>query len=388
MPDVWIDTRGTALSGGTGVATYAAGLASTLEQMGITPDFLRLTLGGEVATPARPNALTAISCILRALGPWVKIRRDRDGHPYLPYMFRMGNTHLRCFGKPLCLKTPAPPTIMHWTYPLPIKIMNSVNITTIHDIIPIINSDLTGINPLRMKKVLRSVAENSDHIITVTETVKQQIIENLGINGKLITNLYQCAGITNEEARLLPKAEPVAPADAFVCVGRVEARKNIRRLVIAHGISRTTRPLVIIGPDGDDRPDLSPVHGQQQVIRVPWCARHSLLRAIAEARALLFPSLAEGFGLPIIEAMSLNVPVMTSSGGATEEVSGGAALLVNPLDLEQMGEAIRALDEMDMDTRRALCQSGRERAKFFSVNSQASRMKKFYNNINIKYSLH
>ncbi|ATU73972.1 Protein rfbU [Gluconacetobacter sp. SXCC-1] len=380
MPDVWIDTRGTALDGGTGIATYATGLASTLERMGITPDFLRLTPAGAPVAPGRPGALTVASCILRALAPWVGIRQDCEGHPYLPYMFRMGNTHLRCFGRPLCLKATTPPAIMHWTYPLPLKVKNAVNITTIHDIIPLLNPDLTGINPVRMKRVLRAVTRNMDHIITVTETVRQQVITHLGVDESRITNLYQCAGISVEEARLLPEAERIAPADAFVCVGRVEARKNIRRLVIAHGMSKTRRPLVIIGPDGDDRPDLSPVQAGQTIIRVPWCARPSLLRAMAEARALLFPSLAEGFGLPIIEAMSLDIPVMTSMGGATEEVSGGAALLVDPLDSDQMRKTICVLDGMDAEKRENLCKNGRERANFFSIDSQAARMKVFYKN--------
>ncbi|MDT8870482.1 glycosyltransferase [Komagataeibacter rhaeticus] len=132
-------------------------------------------------------------------------------------------------------------------------------------------------------------------------------------------------------------------------------------------MSKTRRPLVIIGPDGDDRPDLSPVQAGQTIIRVPWCARPSLLRAMAEARALLFPSLAEGFGLPIIEAMSLDIPVMTSMGGATEEVSGGAALLVDPLDTDQMSKTICVLDGMDAEKRENLCKNGRERAISFRL---------------------
>lgn len=382
MSDVWIDTRGTALGGGTGIATYATGLASTLGRMGITPDFLRLApTGAPMASP--PGALAVVSCILKALAPWAGIRQDRMGHPYLPYMFRMGNTHLLCFGKPLCLRATVPPRIMHWTYPLPLKVMNAVNIATIHDIIPLLNPDLTGIDPVRMKKVLCAVTSSMDHIVTVTETVRQQVIDHLGVDESRITNLYQCAGVTAEEAGMLPQAEAVAPADAFVCVGRVETRKNIRRLVVGHGMSGTRRPLVIIGPDGDDRPDLSPVHGEQKIIRVPWCGRYSLLRAIAQARALLFPSLGEGFGLPIIEAMSLNTPVMTSAGGATQEVAGGAALLVNPLDTKQISETIRMLDGMDTAKRDKLIAAGQERAEFFSVNMQAGRMREFYNNIGI-----
>ena len=383
MLNIWVDTRGTALAGGTGIATYAQGLASTLTRMGYKPDFLRQVPTGESPPFGPVNKFTALICIIKALKPVVHIREDHEGHPYLPLMFRMGNTHFRCFGKPLCIKTPSPPQVMHWTYPLPLKIMNTINITTIHDIIPLVNSEITGINKNKMRKILTSTINNMDYIVTVTESVRQQIIKNLDVSPDRIENLYQCAGVSEEETRLLSMAEAVAPADAFVCVGRVESRKNIRRLIIAHGLSKTTRSLVIIGPDGDDYPDLSPIHNEQKIIRVPWCARYSLLRAIAEARALLFPSLAEGFGLPIIEAMSLNTPVMTSIGAVTEEVSGGAALLVDPLDIEQMSRTIRIIDEMDTTTRGKLCEAGYRRARFFSVDMQAERMKNFYNKINL-----
>ncbi|KAB8123956.1 glycosyltransferase family 1 protein [Komagataeibacter medellinensis] len=383
MMDAWIDTRGTALAGGTGIATYAEGLARTVTRMGGQVDFLSLLPTGRSRQQGQPGKLVSLACIIKALCPAVRIKQDGVGHPYLPFMFRMGNTHFRVFGQPLCLVAPRPPQVMHWTYPLPLKLKNTINITTIHDIIPITHPDLTGINKEKMQKILLCIINNSDYIICVTEYVRRKIIEYFHIPENRIKNLYQCAGISKEEVSLLSQAEAVAPADAFVCVGRVESRKNIRRLIIAHGRSGTKRPLVIMGPDGDDRPDLTPVHGRQKIVRVPWCARHSLLRAIAEARALLFPSLGEGFGLPIIEAMSLDTPVMTSAGGATEEVAGNAAMLVDPLDIDQMSRVIQRLDEMDTETYKALAVAGQERAQFFSLDMQVKRMTEFYNSIGV-----
>ena len=104
---------------------------------------------------------------------------------------------------------------------------------------------------------------------------------------------------------------------------------------------------------------------------------------IAGARALLFPSLAEGFGLPIAEAMALGTPVMTSTGGATEEVARSAALLVDPLSLDAMARAIARLDN-DAALRTSLAAAGRERARDFSLESFAERLQALHEGLIVK----
>lgn len=69
---------------------------------------------------------------------------------------------------------------------------------------------------------------------------------------------------------------------------------------------------------------------------------------------------------------------MTSAGGATQEVAGNAALLVDPMDIKEMSQTIRRLDGMDTAIRNTLVAAGRERAKFFSLDMQAARMAAFY----------
>jgi glycosyltransferase involved in cell wall biosynthesis len=77
------------------------------------------------------------------------------------------------------------------------------------------------------------------------------------------------------------------------------------------------------------------------------------------ARCVLYPSLYEGFGLPVLEAMSSGVPVVTSRGTAMEEVAGGAAVLVDPLDVEAIAEGIRSADaERDLLVPRGLARAG------------------------------
>jgi glycosyltransferase involved in cell wall biosynthesis len=98
------------------------------------------------------------------------------------------------------------------------------------------------------------------------------------------------------------------------------------------------------------------------------------------ARALLFPSLYEGFGLPVLEAMMLGTPVMTSNVTSLPEITGDAALLVNPLDLDDITGAIRKLDN-DKALRAELAARGCKRAELFSAEKYRDRVAALYRRV-------
>jgi glycosyltransferase involved in cell wall biosynthesis len=104
-----------------------------------------------------------------------------------------------------------------------------------------------------------------------------------------------------------------------------------------------------------------------------------LLGLIANARALLFPSLAEGFGLPVVEAMALGTPVLTSDRGALAEIAGGAALTVDPTRVDAMAAALARLVSDDALVR-ALVDRGRVRAATFSTDRFVARLAAVYGN--------
>jgi glycosyltransferase involved in cell wall biosynthesis len=95
---------------------------------------------------------------------------------------------------------------------------------------------------------------------------------------------------------------------------------------------------------------------------------------------LLFPSLYEGFGLPVLEAMSLGTPVMTSNAASLAEVAGDGALLVDPLDIRAMTKVIQKIDA-DGDLRADLGQRGAERAKLFSPAAYRQRIGTLYRSV-------
>ncbi|MBE7730091.1 glycosyltransferase family 4 protein [Komagataeibacter sp. FXV3] len=381
---IWLDSRNVGRTGGTGVATYARGLQECLVSMGFQTRYLWDHNPDKVET----HTERAVQRILRVFRALAFVRRIRNGYrkpsgeqyPFVPDLYRSTHIHFRRCRHLLRLRTPTPPAIMFWTYPLAVIVENTVNVVTIHDLIPLTHPDLTGIRPDFLRSLLMQLVRRADVVVTVSETVRQQIMDRLDVPADRVINLYQLAGVSQHERQQLVNAPQVAPQGCFVCIGRVEKRKNIERLVDAHARSGTRRPLVLLGPDGDDAPDFTPRTPQQQIIRIPWCSRLSLLRTLADAHALLFPSLAEGFGLPIIEAMALGVPVLTSRGGATEEIAGQAAVLVDAYDIQDITRGIRVLDDMQPGTPawETLRAAGLRQAEKFSPSAQKVRLAAFY----------
>ena len=109
---------------------------------------------------------------------------------------------------------------------------------------------------------------------------------------------------------------------------------------------------------------------------VPFSMLVTLMRS---ARALVFASLYEGFGLPVLEAFQCGAPVITANASSTAEVAGDAALLVDPYDIRQIRDAFRALAAEDAaDLRREMSEKGRRRAEAFSQDRIAARLEDCY----------
>jgi glycosyltransferase involved in cell wall biosynthesis len=162
----------------------------------------------------------------------------------MPDIFRTAQVHFNLYGRALPLRCEHPPRLMHWTYPLPLYLKGSVNIVTIHDLIPLRHPELTGIDARRMRRLLREVVPRADAIVTVSETVRAEIITELGVAPKRVFNLYQAVDVAGGEA-----GEAICPKGSFLVIGAVEKRKNIARLVAAHAASGVVNRLVVIGPE-------------------------------------------------------------------------------------------------------------------------------------------
>lgn len=190
----------------------------------------------------------------------------------------------------------------------------------------------------------------------------------------------RCVVVPNAIDRVFPDRVPEGPRDAapyFLFVGTLEPRKNLHRLLEAFARCRQagiTERLILAGRPGAaaealrrrmTAPDLA-----QAVELRTGVDDHELAALYAGATALLFPSLDEGFGLPVVEAMQLGLPVLTSDVGALREVAGDAALLVDPRDLGALASGIAKLAN-DRALRQAMITRGSERALAFTPARQA-----------------
>ena len=160
------------------------------------------------------------------------------------------------------------------------------------------------------------------------------------------------------------------PREFILFVGTLEPRKNLTRLVSAVD-QNATLPLVVAGVDGwGDQTELA----ASNALLLGFVPDGDLAALYAAATIFAYPSEREGFGLPVLEAFAQGTPVVTSRATSTEEVAGGAAVLVDPFDVASIADGLaRALDDVD-----GLGRSGRERAAAMSWKAAAERTADVY----------
>jgi glycosyltransferase involved in cell wall biosynthesis len=148
--------------------------------------------------------------------------------------------------------------------------------------------------------------------------------------------------------------------------GTIEPRKNLPRLLEAFRSLDTDRDIALAGPKGWNE-DLEKLASDlRDRVKVLGFVPHADLGPLyAGADLFCFPSLLEGFGFPVLEAMAQGTPVVTSKGTSTEEIAGVAGVLVDPLDPSSIGEGMRSLLE-DETLRTRLSTAGRERASTYT----------------------
>jgi glycosyltransferase involved in cell wall biosynthesis len=194
--------------------------------------------------------------------------------------------------------------------------------------------------------------KKATHIITVSEASKKDIETIYGISPTKITVAHN--GI-NPIFKAISECEKNAVREKygngknyFVYVGSLHPRKNIARLLKAFDVFKKNTSadtvLIIAGARGWQLKEIDEVYHQMRfkndVIFTGHLNSEELVKIVASADAMVYVSLFEGFGIPVAEAMKCNVPVITSSISSMPEVAGNAALLVNPLNVEEIANAM------------------------------------------------
>ncbi|MEJ7925424.1 glycosyltransferase family 1 protein [Sphingobium sp. AN641] len=358
----------------SGVSHYAARLAGTLTRYGSPPLQLDSQAPAGSIASARGSDPRRV---LHALRPWPRFARTvltPHGERLIGSdLFREAYLHFKFTGRLMPVRCDRAPGIMHWTYPVPLIMRGWRNVYTVHDLIPLQEASLSPVRPARIGRLIAAIARRADRIVTVTDAVRDEVIAAFGCPPALVVNSLQSV-----DCERPADGAPLGADAPFIFCGSIEPRKNLERLAQAYRRSGSARPLLIVGEDGWRADDVRAAIGAVAGIRfMPFQGRAALLELMARARALLFPSLAEGFGLPVAEAMTLGTPVMTSNLPALREVAGGAALLVDPLDIDAMARAIRRLDEDD-GLRAALQQQGWAKAVDYAPAAYYERLQRIY----------
>lgn len=288
------------------------------------------------------------------------------------------------------VRIPQPPDVMHWTYPLPIRVEGVPNIYTLHDLVPLRLPYTTLDRKASYLALMKWIARTADHIVTVSEASRRDIIELLNVPPERVTNTYQAVHVP---ASLLHRDESAVhdevrgvfqlePGEYFMFFGSIEPKKNLGRLIEAFLASGVGSQLVVVGARAwKSKSELRLLEslpaGDRRVVQIEYLPFPMLVSLIRAARAVVFPSLYEGFGLPVLEAMLLGTPVLTSDTSSLPEVAADAALKVNPYRVDHIIDGLRRLDGDDM-LREDLSRRGRTQAQRFSEAAYAHRLADLY----------
>ena len=210
---------------------------------------------------------------------------------------------------------------------------------------------------LILGNLLERSVRKADLVLCVSSTVKEDIVERLGVSPSRVrvtplTPAQHFKPALPEQVSAVRKKYQL-PSQYVLYVGNIEPRKNLTRLVLAWesvcSAGSCEIPLVLVGRRAWlYRETLRVIRASRQTRRIHltgYVAEEDLPALYSGARLLAYPSLFEGFGLPVLEAMACGIPVLASDIKPLREVAEGAALLVDPTDPRALGEALRTLVE-------------------------------------------
>jgi glycosyltransferase involved in cell wall biosynthesis len=284
--------------------------------------------------------------------------------------------------------------VFHATDHLIPKFSTMPVIATLMDAIPLSNPEWTTIKFAALRRwLLKRSGAWADHVITISDYSKRAIVEHFDIAPERISVVplgvhARFFDMIDETGRDEVLKRLNLPARFYLCVGTLQPRKNLERVLDAHAMLpaalRRDIPLVVVGRAGWGCESLV---ARLRAMEADGCARWLQylpdfdVRALMQsASALVFASLCEGFGLPVVEAFAARLPVVASNTTSVPEVAGDAAVLVDPCNAAEIADAMRLLIE-DPRKSDALRAAGLERAREFTWQTCADKTLAVYRSV-------
>lgn len=201
---------------------------------------------------------------------------------------------------------------------------------------------------LYMRWSIRFSVHSASQIIAVSENTKIDLINLYQVPAKKIVVIYEGIGTIHQE----PQSQPLLPNfPFFLFIGRLEERKNVRRIIEAFEYfkerTKLSHKLLLAGKPGFGYEyiqfQISNSKFQKEIRELGYVTEEEKWRLLKQAEVFVFPSLYEGFGLPVLEAQSVGTPVITSDTSSLPEVAGDGAILVDARKFREIGRALVAL---------------------------------------------
>jgi glycosyltransferase involved in cell wall biosynthesis len=273
-------------------------------------------------------------------------------------------------------------------------------VLTVHDLTDVLAPPV-GATPLVQAGRLffaRRALSRADRIMAVSHSSKRELSRMFGVPEEKIEVVYNALDerfvrepMPTDADRVLERHAVTGPFVLYA--GNIKSQKNLPRLIEAFAVAKADLrdhpefaglKLLLIGDSAEEHSDLrravlrSRLQGE---VRFLGFVPHPVLRVFySRAKAFLFPSLYEGFGLPPLEAMAHGTPVLTSSVSSLPEVFADAALLVNPENVFEIARGIRQILTEDV-TREALIRRGHELVQKYSWERSADQVREVYSSI-------
>jgi glycosyltransferase involved in cell wall biosynthesis len=422
---VLVDGYNLQLVQGTGIKNYTLALIRALHRLGSEtsvlysrralfdhkfPALTEVAFFDAALGAGRRDRLEMLAALARAGAgfplPAVEVPMRFVVRPDVPEATKV-LTRLNCFklsfavnrltSRPLEITTPSPFDIWHATYPIPIRVRGARTLVTIHDLVPFRLPYTTLDRKHEQFKHHRTMIQQADTIIAVSEATKADILLMFDVDPDKIAVTYQPVAAFEPEHQQhalvdgdLAKFD-LKPKEYLLFVGAIEPKKNVKTLIDAYLQIDTKMPLVIVGKKGwlweeqlralqttADRRRNATITSRVRLL--DHVGQRELRSLYAGALCFVFPSLYEGFGLPPLEAMSFDVPVITSNVASLPEVCGEAALYVDPYSTDELRRAIERLIS-DEQLRRWCIEAGRKRVALFSMENYTARLAQAYRRV-------
>jgi glycosyltransferase involved in cell wall biosynthesis len=346
----------------TGLGQYALHLAKGLrEQPGVAPSFFYGTHFSEQIEISASKATTAVRSLVRRFLPHA-YALDRAARQRF---FDAGARRLKfdVYHEPnyLALKFQGPTVI------------------TVHDLSWIRYPHTHPSERVRaMNTYFESALRRASRVLTDSEFVRGELIQEFGLPSCAVQAIPlgldpSFRRMTADQTRSALEVHGLSHGGYFLSVGTIEPRKNMQTTLAAYSALPTAVrkrfPLVIAGMRGwrtsPIERQLEPMVDRGEVRALGYLEREDLAAITAGALALVYPSLYEGFGLPPLEAMGCGVPAIVSNVSSLPELVGNAGMLVSPMDVDALADAMRAIAD-DGALRRALSELSVAQAARFS----------------------